>query len=243
MDTPLKPITIPSRYGKNNTLVNLPKRMAKCTPDTLAAIQLLAADVKAASGGALILSDLFRSYDDQKKAHDDFVSGRKSANSPPPGGSMHEAGRAMDIELGDIKMTLKAFWPIAAKRGFFPIIDKPNDSLNEAWHFDCRGSHGLVYNYYQAGHADNLAPYKAMAVSGILALGSQARVDMFATTATEARIQSGLIRLGFDPGSIDGQLGKRAFNAIAAAGIPAADHDTMLAAIDQKLLASFPGEY
>ena len=64
--------------------------MAQCTPD-------MKADRRRrlqAKGGKLILSDLFRSYQMQFDAHQDFVTGRKKANSPPPGGSLHEAGRA-----------------------------------------------------------------------------------------------------------------------------------------------------
>jgi hypothetical protein len=240
MKTPLKPIKIPSRYGKNNSLVDLPKRMAFCTPDTNAALLALAAELKT-KGGALILSDLFRSYEMQKQSHDDFVNGKKTAFSPPPGGSMHEGGRAMDLELGDLGMKLKDFWPLAAKHGFFPIIDKPDSGKSEAWHFDRRGSHGLVYDYYNAEKADNMSSYKAMAVSAILAI--DVRVDNFASSATEASIQAGLIRLGFDPGNIDGQLGQRTFNALTAAGIAAGDHKSMLGEIEKLLAKKFPAEF
>jgi len=37
-----------------------------------------------------MLSDLLRSYDMQLQAHLDYTSGKKSAFSPAPGGSMHE---------------------------------------------------------------------------------------------------------------------------------------------------------
>jgi hypothetical protein len=83
MFAPLEDIQFKSIYGGD-----LPKRMAHCTPDMLTAVRLVAADVKAA-GGELILSDMYRSYDMQFQAHLDYVSGKKSAYSPPPGGSMH----------------------------------------------------------------------------------------------------------------------------------------------------------
>ena len=52
-----------------------------------------------AQGGKLELSDLFRSYDMQLQAHLDYTSGKKKAFSPPPGSSMHESGRAFDVDL------------------------------------------------------------------------------------------------------------------------------------------------
>ena len=57
-------------------------------------------------------SDLFRSYEMQKQANLDFLQGRKKAFSPPPGGSLHEAGRAMDIDLSTIGMGLAKFWAL-----------------------------------------------------------------------------------------------------------------------------------
>src|SRR4051812_43100807 len=105
---PIVPIAVASIY--NNAA--LPSRMAKCSPDTAVAIQDVIDDLKAL-GHDLRLSDLFRSYEMQRQANADFVEGRKKAFSPPPGGSMHEAGRAMDIDLSSIGVPLKAFWDIA----------------------------------------------------------------------------------------------------------------------------------
>jgi D-alanyl-D-alanine dipeptidase len=146
MFAPLEDIKIKSIYPSGD----LPKNMARCTPDMLNALQGAAADVKTA-GGELILSDLYRSYDMQLHAHLDYVTGKKKAFSPPPGGSMHEAGRAFDLDLSSLKMKLSDFWKIAAKHQLQPIIDTPSAGALEAWHFDCRGSHGLVYDYYAAG--------------------------------------------------------------------------------------------
>src|SRR5262249_953747 len=149
----------------------LPPRMAKCTPDTAKALEGVVADLRAL-GHELRLSDLFRSYDMQKAAHEDYVAGRKKAYSPPPGGSMHEAGRAMDVDLGSIGVSRADLWEIARARGFFPIIDAPDASRSEAWHFDCRGSHDAVYQYVKAGKAGTtMPPYTQMAQSGILAIG------------------------------------------------------------------------
>lgn len=236
MKTPFIYIPIPSIY--NSGL--LPRRMAQCTPDTYKAISCIAADVKKA-GGNLVLSDLFRSYDMQFQAHLDWKTKKKKAFSPPPGGSMHEAGRAMDIDLSKIKISLKEFWDIAQKYGVYPIINEPNSRLSEAWHFDCRGSHGLVYNYYAAGKGNNMPAYTAMAASGILSIN--VKVDKFEGREKEASIQSGLIRLGYDLGNMDGYLGAKSYAAIQNAGIAVTTTDEILVEIENKLQAAFPGEY
>ncbi len=167
-------------------------------------------------GGELVLSDLFRSYDMQFQANMDYVSGKEKAYSPPPRGSMHEAGRAMDIDLNKIKVTLEDFWNIAKKHGFFPIISKPSSKLKEAWHFDCRGSHGVVYDYYKSGKANNMPAHTAMAVSAILSSGI--KVLKYKSCEKEAFIQSGLIRLGYKIGNIDGDVGNKTKKALANAG-------------------------
>src|ERR1022692_2810004 len=208
--TPLIPINIASIYNGP-----LPHRMAQCTPDTKEAIEAVARDL-AAMGFGIRLSDLFRSHDMQAQSHADFVEGRKKAFSPPPGGSLHEAGRAMDIDLSSIGGPLSQFWEIAKAHGFHPIIDAPDPHRSESWHFDCWGSHGAVYDYVKAGKAGTmLAPYTQMAQSAILAIG----VELEVIPAQDvAFLQAGLIRLGFDPGRIDGVMGNRTSAALQAAG-------------------------
>jgi hypothetical protein len=233
LTTPLLPITVASIYNNGP----LPKRMAQCTPDTAAALQGVIADVRSL-GFHLRLSDLFRSYDMQKEAHEDFVQGRKKAFSPPPGSSMHEAGRAMDIDLGSIGVPLRRFWEIAQARGFFPIIDAPDASRSEAWHFDCRGSHDLVYQYVKSGKAGlSMAPYTQMAQSAIVAIGVQ--VDQVPDQDIAFQ-QAALIRLGFDPGRIDGIIGDRTRGALRDAGADQADPTSSLS---QKLKEKFPLEF
>ena len=230
--TPLVPIDIPSIYHGP-----LPKRLAQCTPDTKAAILAVAADL-ATLGFGLRLSDLFRSHDAQQQAHLDFVQGRKKAFSPPAGGSMHEAGRAMDIDLSSIGVPLAKFWEIAAAHGFFPIIDKPESGRSESWHFDCRGSHDAVYRYATSGRAGAVAaPYTQMAQSGILAIGVQ--VDVVPAQDV-AFVQAGLIRLGADPGKIDGVMGDRTKGALKDLG---GDPDDAANWMDAQLRAKFALEY
>jgi hypothetical protein len=230
--TPLLPINIASIYQGL-----LPHRLAQCTPDTKAAIEAVARDL-ASLGFGIRLSDLFRSHDMQAQSHADFVEGRKKAFSPPPGGSLHEAGRAMDIDLSSIGVPLPKFWEIAKAHGFTPIIDVPDPHRSESWHFDCRGSHNAVYEYVQSGKAGAmLAPYTQMAESAITAIG----VNLDVIPAQDvAFLQAGLIRLGFDPGRIDGVQGNRTMRALLDAGADLSDPATW---ISEALQAKFPEEY
>jgi hypothetical protein len=241
MNTPMVPIQILSIYksGAGERLF-LPARMAVCAPDMHAAILGVKADVEAA-GGVFFLSDLFRSYDMQFQAHLDFTSGKKASFSPAPGGSMHEAGRAFDMDLGSLNIPLAKFWTLAAARGLTPIIKEANTALKEAWHFDCRGSHGKVYDYYTAGKGTNFQPYQAMAASAILSAGL--RHDAFTGHEKEACVQSLLIRLGYDIGNIDGQLGMKSNAALAKAGIPGGNLDAALTALQNLAQTAFPDEF
>jgi Fungal chitosanase of glycosyl hydrolase group 75 len=239
MFAPLIPIKIDSIYGGQP----LPSRMAKCTPDMYAAIFAVKKELQSLSSD-LVLSDLFRSYDMQYQAHQDWATGKKSAYSPPPGGSMHEAGRAFDLDLSKIKqLTLRKFWSIAAEHLLTPIVDQPDMSLNEAWHFDCRGSHQLVYDYYRARKGDNFqSPYSAMAASAILAVGQ--KVDVLGPDVHAGYVQSGLIRLGKIIGDLDGQIGPKTRTALAEFGIdPGAPVEQLSDAIDKKLQEAFPDEF
>jgi len=243
MKSPLIALDILSIYkNKLGALVPLPFGIAKCTPDTHLAILNIAADI-ADAGGKLILSDLFRNHDMQAQSHQDYISGKKKAFSPPPGGSFHEAGRAFDIDLHSIKIPLAEFWKIAAKHGVSPIIEQPNIHASEAWHFDCRGSHQLVYKYYEQGKAHNFKPYTAAAISAILSIGVV--VDSFGVNQKQAAIQSCLIRLGKEIGNMDGQIGSRTRQALKELSISVAaeDLDHILMQLENMLEQKFPGEY
>jgi hypothetical protein len=175
----------------------------------------------------------------QKEAHADYVEGRKKAFSPPPGGSMHEAGRAMDIDLSSMGVQLKEFWEIAQGRGFFPIIDAPVPSRSEAWHFDCRGSHDSVYQYVRSGKAGaSIAPYTQMAQSAILAIG--VNLDQVPDQGV-AGLQAALVRLGLDPGRIDGVIGDRTRGALRDAGVSTVADPA--AFLSEKLKERYPSEF
>jgi hypothetical protein len=241
MKTPLLEITIASVYEKNGARIPLPKRMARCTPDLYNAIMATKAQLEA-KGGKLIISDLFRSYDMQLQAYLDYKTGKKAAYSPPPPGSMHEAGRAFDLDLGKLKIPLADFWEIAKANGLSPIIAKADSRMKEAWHFDCHGSHGRVYDYYKDGHGTNMeSPYRAMAVSAVLAIGEH--VDLFGDKQKEAAIQAGLIRLGHTPGNIDGNIGRNTNKALEEAGARRPTVDETLEAVEDLLQEKYPQEF
>ncbi|MGH9908233.1 MAG: hypothetical protein ACRD8U_21910 [Pyrinomonadaceae bacterium] len=241
MPTPLVDVTIMSIYITNNQRMPLPKRMARATPDMNATLQKVSAALEA-RGGHLYLSDLFRSYEMQLQSHLDWKTGKKQAFSPAPGGSLHEAGRALDLDLESLGVSLKDFWPIGREHGLFPIISAPTAGVSESWHFDCRGSHDIVYQHYKDGKGNNFSkPYVAMAASAILAIGVQ--VDKFGSKQKEAAVQSALIRLGHDIGNMDGGIGNRTKQALTAAGVPLADPATMLTALEAQLAARFPAEF
>jgi hypothetical protein len=242
MSAPLNEVVITSIY-KNNTgeRIPLPRRMAQCTPDMKAAIQAASFEVSR-RGGNLFLSDLFRSFDMQLQSHMDFVSGKKKDFSPPPGGSLHEAGRALDLDLGSLGIKLVDFWELSRPMGLSPIIDAPTAGVSESWHFDCRGSHQIVYDYYERGEGTNFAkPYAAMAASAILAVGI--KVTRFGQNQTAAAIQSALIRLGHSIGNIDGSIGNKTRAALDAVRVQFAEPRTMLTALDGLLRLRFPEEY
>jgi hypothetical protein len=239
---PLVLIEIPSIYPTDvpkEQRKNLPARFAQCTPDTKRAIGQIVQALRQI-GGALYLSDMFRSYEMQYQANNDYVTGKKKAYSPPPGGSMHESGRAFDLALGDLNVSLRTFWDIAIPLGVTPIIDRADSRLSEAWHFDCRGSHQKIYDYYESGKADNFQSYTAMAASAIMSVGIE---NHRLPDQTIARIQSNLIRLGFDPGPMDGMLGDRTRQALADFGTSTADLEQALYDLEMALMKAYPGEY
>jgi hypothetical protein len=240
MFTPLIPIVIESIYDGGKPL---PTRMAHCTPDMHAAVFATKAALQPKSCN-LVLSDMFRSFDMQFQANLDFVTGKKKAFSPPPGGSMHEAGRAFDLDLARIrKITLADFWTLAGANGLSPIIDKPDKSISEAWHFDCRGSHQIVYDYYKAKMGDNFkSAYTAMAASAIVSIGQ--KVIALGDDVRPGYIQSGLIRLGKNIGDLDGKIGPKSRTALEELEIaPDGSLDQIADAIDRKLQAKFPAEF
>ena len=105
MPSPLVKPVISSTYPSAGPRGPMPERMARVTPDMKRALYGIRDELQA-QGGKFELSDLFRSYDMQFQAYLDYSSGKKSSKSPPPGSSMHESGRAFDLDLESMKVSL-----------------------------------------------------------------------------------------------------------------------------------------
>lgn len=241
MNAPLVPVQVLSIYKVAGQQVLLPKRMAIATPDMKAAIARIGEEV-ADRGGRFVLSDLYRSYDMQLQAHLDYKTGKKSAFSPAPGGSMHEAGRAFDVDLDALGVPLAAFWDLCRPLGVVPIIAQPVSGASESWHFECRGSHQKVYDYYREKLGRNFrSPAAAMAASAIVATG--VRVDAFGDKLAGAQIQSALIRLGAILGNLDGDVGPRTRAALEQFNVSATDPAAQLRQLHEMLQEKYPDEH
>ena len=139
-------IDIPSIYKVRGKRVNLPPPLNKLVDGAARTLYLMERDVLAA-GGNLYLSDAFRTYDMQLQAHLDYMNKKKKSYSPPPGSSFHEAGRAIDIDVGNLGISLAEFWEIAERHGWNPIIERPNPRKRECWHFEYREFWDIIVNY------------------------------------------------------------------------------------------------
>lgn len=134
----------------------------------------------------------------------------KNAFVAAPGKSMHGCGRAVDLSTEAMqkalgKEYLDAFWPIALRHGFTPVIQRPDERLAEAWHFDHKGIWTPVFDTlgYEQGV---LAANCAMGTAG-------------AFQSPERRVQAHIVRLGKSIGEIDGNLGPRCRQALVELGI------------------------
>ncbi len=239
---PLVPVPIASIYTRNGAPAPLPARMAWCAPDLRDA--LLALDTAVARrGGALRLSDLFRSAEMQDRAHADWKSGRKRAFSPPAGQSLHEAGRAFDLDLAALRMPLAEFWRLAAPHGVMPVIGTPCATSLEAWHFERPGSHALVraYSATSDGAVRGVPARRVMVESALLALGL--RAPRLGVRQREGFVQTALIRLGASPGPVDGIIGRRTRAALETFGLEWADPAHTVRMLEHLLRARFPEEH
>lgn len=89
------------------------------------------------AGGRLIITDMWRSSQEQLISWNNWLMGRKTSYSPPPGASMHEIGRAVDIDLRDSATKIPPEQVIAALRASgwrcIALGDQPGH-----WHWEFR---------------------------------------------------------------------------------------------------------
>lgn len=158
----------------------LPPHMAQLTPDAAAGLEAVRLEIEKL-GGNFRLSDCYRSSEMQRRAYEDWKQGRKKAYSPPPGNSMHEAGRAVDLDLAalihppsvirgyaclsefDVRLVFeKHGWTFIAEAGNPHQVD-----VSESWHIEFRGRFQQTYNEALARTGDHKRAYGAMVKAAI----------------------------------------------------------------------------
>lgn len=224
-----------------------------CTADTAVALLALHEAVQAA-GGDFRVTELHRDVGVQQTArakYDRWVragkpkpgtsgfdaSTMKAAYVATPGRSMHNAGRAIDVNLAALKFPgvapdkqLDKLWELARACGWSPVIRTADERASEAWHFDCwgdlRGIHARL-------------GYEQAAFAGALFVGHAGTGTSWASV-TQALLQ----RAGRDIGRIDGAFGPKSHAALASAlGITNAAAQAVIARADASIwpqLVSLP---
>ncbi len=214
---------------KENKLdVSVFKEGAKCAPDMRDALLSLRVAVES-EGGDLQITDLFRPWATQEKLRADYLVSiqdpliKDKAFAAPPGGSFHQAGRAIDINVKGLNfknvakdMWLDKFWELCKPLGFYPIIRIPDEGMSECWHFDFPGT------AWEAAYKK--LNYTEVAKCAILDAGcwdDPTRVQaMF--------VQAQLIRLGFyEIGKVDGIIGSKTKAILAKMQLDKANLDTV----------------
>jgi hypothetical protein len=142
-------VSVPGIYPKGGPM---PERLAKMVLPAAEALQRVYQDIVDA-GGHLYLSDMFRDAEQQHKAHMDYLTGRKSSFSPDTCSSVHEAGRAIDIDAFDTGIGHQKVRAILNARGWVNIT--PSLTGTECWHYEFREPR---WEQYKAQHG-----YAAMA--------------------------------------------------------------------------------
>lgn len=135
----------------------------------------------------------------------------KAAYVAKPGLSFHNAGRAVDVDIGSLRFAdtadndqLDILWSLAVPMGFRPAIRAPDERASEAWHFDFMGPWAPVF--------DRLG-YEQSAMAAVLDVGGHLVFDHPA----ERELQAQLHRAGYDVGTIDGVVGPRTKGAASLA--------------------------
>jgi len=153
----------------------------------------------------------------------------KAAYVATPGRSGHNAGRSVDIHLGELKFPVPAnqqldvLWELAIPLGFTAIIKNPDEAASEAWHFDFWGE--------LKGVLSRLG-YEQAALCGAILVGHGDLVTYAAV------LQALLSRAGYNVGNIDGLAGAKTNQALASAlGVDIARVPSILAQQDEAVYA------
>jgi len=137
-------VRVPGIYGGKGK--PLPRRMSRLVLAAAHALNNVFEDVSA-EGGHLYISDMFRSATEQQRAHEDWMSGRKSAYSPPSCSSVHEAARAIDIDAFDTGIGHRRVREILNRHGWTNIVETLTGP--ECWHYEFRES---IWEQHKSQH-------------------------------------------------------------------------------------------
>jgi hypothetical protein len=235
MPTLLTDIVFPSIYRVNDREVNLPKRMAQCTPDTKAA--LLGLPETLLHGAGSCASAIFFGATACRCKRILITGAEKRARSARRLGATGTKRAARSTFTWVPSRSRSLIFGGSPRNGVVPIIAAPDKKLSEAWQFECRGSHQLVYVHYQGRPNTN---FKA-ALNAILSIGRSV-ADMRCKDDA-GRVQSSLIRLGKSIGNIDGDIGPKSRAALKAPGLETLSLAEAQEALVAKLEKAFPGEF
>jgi hypothetical protein len=176
-------IAVKGIYGRPGSL--LPASMARLTPDAAASLAQVEAEIERL-GGCFRLSDAYRSSAMQARAHDDYIKGRKHAYSPPAGSSMHEAGRAIDLDLAALihppsvpkgsqtlnELKVRALFEAHGWTFIAPAGNPHSVDVKESWHIEFRGPFQETYDsVFKRANVHSKA-YHSMAAAAIADLAN-----------------------------------------------------------------------
>lgn len=163
-------------------------------------------------GGSLFITDLFRDYKLQKYLREKYEKGIQKAFASKPGESFHGGGCAIDLDVQNLnfpkvlkKDWIKHLWYLAIPLGFRPVIEKA-EFISECWHLDYIPSYlkdnKTIFKYVDAARCVNLD------------CGNWDTEEQSQNKIYNLFIQSQLMRLDFNIGSIDGIVGNKTKNAV-----------------------------
>jgi hypothetical protein len=176
------------------------------------------------AGGTLSITEAGRKFAVSAKARDKYLRGEKHAYVAPAGGSMHNAGAAVDWWVYDLRFKgvpkdkwLEKLWDIVIPQGFVPIIKQPSLKASECWHFDWRGPWQATYDWFKQ-HKLSKA-YDRMARCRILDAGAwdfEFDKEHDAAWMQAAYVQAQLHRVGVhEVGDVDGVAGRNTRGALS----------------------------
>lgn len=125
--------------------------------------------------------------------------------------------RFFDGRQGDAALT--AFWEVAVRHGFTPIISEPRVDRSESWHFDHLGPLRAVRDMFRSRTAENVEYASAHAIAaevGCILLGTHT-----GGLQMERYVQARLLLAGQWCGLPDGKIGTKTRAALKAVGIDA----------------------